>query len=87
MSRDDCARLLRDLRRDPALRAEAEALGEDADAVVRWAKARGYLLSQEEAASFFASRGELSDDDLDKVAGGDDAWGGTGTPPPGGGGG
>ena len=83
MSQTDYARLLTDLQTSSDIREEVEALAGSAQAVLRWALGRGYELTLQEAECLLESRRELSDDELDKVAGGEDAWGsGGGTPPP-----
>jgi hypothetical protein len=86
--RKDYQHLLRDLQENPGLRAELGGADQGSASLAHWAKARGYEISEREAAVLLESLNELSDDDLDKVAGGDAAWGGTttgtggGTPPP-----
>jgi len=84
MSSVELQRFLRHLREHPGLLAELKSLGRDAEAVVRWTKERSFSLTREEIAEFFASEQELADDELEQVAGGDDAWSG-GPPPPTGG--
>jgi len=74
MSMKDLERLMSDLRSDPTLMNEFRALGESREAWVRWGLERGYRFSVQEAEGLAASRGELSDDELDMVAGG---WDGT----------
>jgi predicted ribosomally synthesized peptide with nif11-like leader len=71
MSMDDFDRLLVDLRNDPGLRTEFEKLGDVPAAWVSWGAAKGYTLRPEDAARLQAGYGDdLSDDDLEKVAGG-----------------
>jgi predicted ribosomally synthesized peptide with nif11-like leader len=71
MSMDDFDRLLGDLRNDPELRGEIENLGEDLEAWVRWGAAKGYDFTLADAARLQEGYGdEISDDDLEKVAGG-----------------
>lgn len=71
MSRNDFERFLEDLKNDPELRREFESLGTDTDSVIRWANGLGYQFSREETAELIAGYGgEISDDDLEKVAGG-----------------
>lgn len=84
MSQTDYARLVTDLQGGSGAREEVLALAGSAQAVVSWAGAKGYELSVTEAERLLDSLQELSDDELDKVAGGEEAWGsGTGgTPPP-----
>lgn len=87
MSRAELSRLLEDVRNTPRLLEELKGLVRDPEAAIRWAGDKGYDLDREDAADLRDGEQELSDDDLDQVAGGDDAWsptgGGTGgTPPP-----
>lgn len=84
MSQTDYARLVTDLQMSSGAREEVVALAGSAQTVVGWAGARGYELTVEEAERLVESLRELSDDELDKVAGGEEAWGGGtgGTPPP-----
>jgi predicted ribosomally synthesized peptide with nif11-like leader len=71
MSADDFDRLLGDLRTDAELRKEFEALGDDTAAWVRWGAAKGYDFTAEDAARLRERYDdEISDDDLEKVAGG-----------------
>ena len=77
-------RLLEDVRKDPRLLEELKGFIYDPSASIRWASDKGYDLDPEDVKNLRDSDQELSDDDLDQVAGGDDAWGptGGGTPPP-----
>lgn len=79
MSRADLNRLLGDLQKTPGMLEEIR--GADPEAAVRWAGARGYDLTSEEAEELVASDRELTEDELEEAAGGEEAW-----PPPGGGG-
>ena len=81
MSRADLNRLLGDLQKSSDLLEEAKSVGKDPEAAVRWAGARGYDLTTDEAEELVLSDRELTDDELEDAAGGEDAW-----PPPGGGG-
>lgn len=74
MSKPDIERLTADLRRHPDLLQE---LGEQRDAA-QWARDRGYSVTREELKELMDSDRELSDDELEQAAGGDDGWG-TGT--------
>jgi predicted ribosomally synthesized peptide with nif11-like leader len=68
---NDFDRLLGDLRTDAGLREEFEALGDDPAAWVRWGSARGYNFTPENAVKLHERfDDEISDDDLEKVAGG-----------------
>jgi predicted ribosomally synthesized peptide with nif11-like leader len=70
-------RLILDLQRDSALRAELQRFGEDVEHAVRQAMEKGYQLTRQDAEELIRSFQELSDEDLDKAAGG--AWN---DPPP-----
>jgi predicted ribosomally synthesized peptide with nif11-like leader len=74
MSRPDLARLITDLQHKPGLAKQMGA----SDPSVQWARERGYDVTQEELTELMASNRELSDDELEQAAGGDDGWG-TGT--------
>lgn len=78
MSTTELERFTADLRSDAGLAEEFTSLGDDPEAWVRWASAKGYRLSLEEATGLSSSYSELPDEDLEKVAGG---WSGD---PPGG---
>jgi predicted ribosomally synthesized peptide with nif11-like leader len=68
---DDFDRLLGDLRNDAGLRGEVEALGEDPEALVRWGASKGYVFTLESVRKLREGyEDEISDDDLEKVAGG-----------------
>jgi hypothetical protein len=67
--------LLEDLQEDAGLRAELQGVGHRVADLVHRALAHGYEICEKEAKELLESLHELSDDDLDKVAGGDDAWG------------
>ncbi len=70
MSMDDFDRLLGDLRDDAGLRGELEAIGDDPQALVRWGASKGYVFTLESAGKLHEGSEEISDDDLEKVAGG-----------------
>lgn len=70
MSSSEVERFLTDLRTDAGLRQELENLGQDTEARVRWANAKGYAFTSEEALELGTFDEDLSDDDLEKVAGG-----------------
>lgn len=84
-------RLLEDLRRRPELLAELRKLSKDLDRAVRWARERGYHVTADLLRKLFEADEELSDEELEHVAGGEDDWvtsggtGGTGTGGTGGG--
>ncbi|MEM7051276.1 MAG: Nif11-like leader peptide family RiPP precursor [Acidobacteriota bacterium] len=82
MSLEDLNRLALALSEDPALNDEFQSLEEDPAVWVAWAQTKGFTLTLEEAEQL---GGEISDEDLDQVAGG---WAGNNPPPdppPGGG--
>ncbi len=70
MSRSDLERFTADLQCVPGLSEEFSSLGYDPEAWVRHAGAKGYHLTSDEADGLSSGHGELSDDDLDNVAGG-----------------
>jgi predicted ribosomally synthesized peptide with nif11-like leader len=70
MSRIEVDRFLTDLQKDAGLRQELADLGQDMEACVRWANAKGYAFTLDEAQAVGAFDADLSDDDLEKVAGG-----------------
>jgi predicted ribosomally synthesized peptide with nif11-like leader len=79
MSQQDLDRFISDLQRDPELLQEFRRLSSDMDAAVRWVNSRGYAFTRDEAERMDAD-GELSDEDLDQVAGG---WTSSDPPPQG----
>ena len=83
--RDELERFLGSIRNDPRRMEELRALLGTPEEAIRWASDQGFHLSPEDVHELRESDRELSDEDLDQAAGGDDGWG-TGTPPPGGGG-
>lgn len=86
--RDESKRFLESVRNDPRRLEELRALIDDPDAAIRWASDQGFHLTPQDVEELHESEGELSDYDLDQVAGGDDAWvPGTGGTTGGGGGG
>ena len=75
MSKTDLERLVADLRQSPGLLAPLSAASEP----VQWARDHGYDVTQEELKELMDGNRELSDDELEQAAGGDDGWGsGTG---------
>ncbi|MEM7482097.1 MAG: Nif11-like leader peptide family RiPP precursor [Acidobacteriota bacterium] len=76
MTNTDLIRFQQDLGRDAALRAEFESLAEDLATWSVWARSKGYDLSPDDLADL---NEEISDDDLDEVAGG---WSSSDPPPP-----
>jgi predicted ribosomally synthesized peptide with nif11-like leader len=79
MSMADLERLLEDLRKDPALMEDLRRRVHDSAMAADWARQKGYILGREDLKALSASDRELSDDELEEAAGGDDAW--SGTPP------
>lgn len=79
--RDELARFLESVRNDPRRLTELRAQIDDPDAAIRWASDQGFHLTPQDVEELRENDAELSDFDLDKVAGGDDGWG-TGNPPP-----
>lgn len=76
--RDELERFLESVRNDPRRMEELRALLETPDVAIRWASGQGFHLTPQDVEELRESDGELSDYDLDKVAGGEDGWG-TGT--------
>jgi hypothetical protein len=74
MHGSDFARLSAALRQDSALRDEAREHAEDPAAVMNWALGRGLSLSRMEALDLIAGLDELTDDELEEAAGGNDPW-------------
>jgi predicted ribosomally synthesized peptide with nif11-like leader len=74
MSSAELSRFLDDLRNDPRLLEESRTLLHDSVAALRWTRERGYHLTLADIRELLDSDRELSDDDLDQAAGGDDAW-------------
>jgi predicted ribosomally synthesized peptide with nif11-like leader len=71
MSVNEFERLLADLQTNAELRQEIEALGDDPAEWVRWGATRGYDLTPDLVSRLHERLdGEISDDDLEKVAGG-----------------
>lgn len=82
MSVSELARLETDLKNNPDLRREVADLPGEPVQLAQWARRHGYDLTPAQVRQLLGTPGELSDDDLEKVAGGDDPWstsgGGTG---------
>jgi len=70
MSRSEVDRFLSDLQNHAGLRQELADLGPDTEACVRWANAKGYAFTLQEALDLGAFDPDLSEDDLEQVAGG-----------------
>jgi predicted ribosomally synthesized peptide with nif11-like leader len=82
MNSDELKSFLQSVRTKPELMEELRSLLATPDAAIRWAGSRGYRLTPGDIAEILGCDQELSEDELDKVAGGDTAWP---PPPPGGG--
>jgi len=74
MSSSELKRLMEDVRRNPHLVGELRSLLSDPDATLRWAVDRGYHLTLEDVVELCDSDRELSDDDLEDAAGGEENW-------------
>lgn len=62
---------LSDLQQNVSLREELQALDPNPETWIRWANAKGYELTQEDAGRLAESRDlDISDDELENVAGG-----------------
>lgn len=70
MSRPDLIRFTEDFQNDLSLSDAFNSLGDDATAWCQLAAEKGYELSLDEAEGLISSYGELSDDELENVAGG-----------------
>jgi len=72
MSQKDIERFVSDLKEKPALLAEVKSGAMGLSAVVELAQAKGYDISVDEAKAYIREQAgqELSDDQLDAVAGG-----------------
>jgi len=75
MSKQDVKRLAADMVRDASLAERFTPQGDDPGRWVRQARVEGYELEPEEARALISSQHELSDDELEQVAGG---WSGSG---------
>lgn len=73
MSKEEVARFAQDMKTNAELQAAAKDAGGDADSLAQFAAGHGYEFSAEELHAYADDKkGELSDEDLDKVAGGGD---------------
>lgn len=71
MSKDEVARFSNDVKNNPELQAEFKHTGTDMDAFVSLANEKGYDFSADDVKAHAAEKsGELSDEQLDQVAGG-----------------
>jgi predicted ribosomally synthesized peptide with nif11-like leader len=76
MSKAEIDRLSEDISHNHSLRLELESVEGESEEIARWARTRGYEVANDEVNGLRESE-ELSDDDLEAVAGG---W--TGEPDP-----
>jgi predicted ribosomally synthesized peptide with nif11-like leader len=74
MANPELERLTAALRRDPHLREEVRALSGDREALLAWTRDRGYSVPWPELAALLETADELSDEDLEHAAGGEDPW-------------
>jgi predicted ribosomally synthesized peptide with nif11-like leader len=74
MSSDELKSFLQSICTKPELLEELRSLLQAPDAAIRWARERGYHLTPADVAEIQQLDQELSDDELDQVAGGDTAW-------------
>lgn len=71
MSKADIERFVNDVKSNSALRDELKTAGIDEGGIVDFAKSKGYEITAEEVKSHLeAKKAALSDEELDKVAGG-----------------
>jgi predicted ribosomally synthesized peptide with nif11-like leader len=71
MSMADLEGFVAALQQNASLREEFEALDSNPETWIRWASSKGYELSHEDADRLAESRDlDISDDDLENVAGG-----------------
>ena len=72
MSQADLERFVSDLKTDDALRAELAGTASGIGSVVEFAEGKGYDISADEARNYIQSQSgtDLSDDQLDAIAGG-----------------
>lgn len=71
MSQAEIERFVKDVKTNPALQADVKKAGSDQQAFVTLAKSKGYDFTLDELKKHAEQKkGELSQEDLDKVAGG-----------------
>jgi predicted ribosomally synthesized peptide with nif11-like leader len=71
MSSENVKKFSEAVKNDPALQEELKAAGADIAKVVAIAAAKGFDFTEAELSEFSAKkRGEMSDEDLEKVSGG-----------------
>lgn len=69
MSKEELGRFTKEVEENEALKAEVVKLGTDGEAIVKFAQEKGYDISMEDLEQA-KKDAELSDTDLDNVAGG-----------------
>lgn len=74
MSRIEVHRFMKELQADPELLEEFKRVATDFEAALGWTKAKGYHLTEAELRDLLDSDRELSDDELEEAAGGEDVW-------------
>lgn len=74
MANLELQRLATALRHDPLLREELRARAHDPDALLAWSREKGYALARRDLIGLVDSVDELSDDELEQAAGGEDPW-------------
>jgi len=71
MSQSELERFVKDAKDNKDFQKELKAVGADVEAIVTFASGKGYDFTVDELKSFVdAKKGELSEEQLDKVAGG-----------------
>lgn len=67
-------KLIQDLQRNPELLADLKGRIGDLERALQWVRARGYDVSKAKLAELAASDWKLSKEEMEQVAGGEDAW-------------
>jgi len=70
MNNEEIQRFNAAVKSDSAMQAEVTAIGNDLDKLVAYANSKGYSFSEEDVKEV-AGRQDLTDEDLDEVAGGE----------------
>jgi predicted ribosomally synthesized peptide with nif11-like leader len=74
MSRIEVRRFMNELQTDPGRLEEFKRVATDFEAALGWTKVKGYDLTEAELRDLLDYDRELSDDELEEAAGGDDVW-------------
>jgi predicted ribosomally synthesized peptide with nif11-like leader len=74
MATAELARFTAALQREPRLREEFRNLTADRGALLAWVRSQGYTLTPGELNVLIDASDELSDDELEHAAGGEDPW-------------